>query len=59
MEKELLLFIEHLNKCVLLSISPTVYDYEKVIYNYMNYETDYSGTVITTTKKKREFKNIK
>jgi hypothetical protein len=47
--KELLKFIEYLETRGLLTKSTEELDYEQVVFDFLNY--DYSGTVITITKK--------
>jgi hypothetical protein len=49
--KDLLNFIKSLEQKGLLVKSTEELDYEKVIFDYINYDVDYSGTVIMVTKK--------
>jgi hypothetical protein len=49
--KKLLKFIEHLQNCGLLIKTTEEIDYEEVIFDFLNYEYDHSGTVIMITKK--------
>lgn len=54
MSKELLKFVKHLEQNGLLSVSmenDKDIDYEEIVYNFLNYDVDYLGTVITKTKK--------
>ena len=50
-ERRLLKFINYLQNCGLLAKSTEEIDYEEVIFDFLNYEYEHSGTVIMITKK--------